>query len=63
MRNEQLSEANLRTIIDRLHATQSDQSLRLFVLRDNILYRCDTNPDGPELLLFVPMTLRSTLLQ
>lgn len=35
----------------------------MFVLRDNILYRRNTRPDGPALLLAVPAHLRSTILQ
>lgn len=35
----------------------------MFVRRDNVLYRRNTRPDGPELLLAVHAYLRSTILQ
>ncbi|XP_054925399.1 arylsulfatase B-like [Dermacentor andersoni] len=44
-----------------LRSNYSDPSLHLIVLRGNVLYHHNTNSDGPELLLIVPMTLRSPL--
>lgn len=49
--------------MDRLSYAPTDPSLRMFALRDGILYRRNIQSRGPELLLVVPKHLRLAVLQ
>lgn len=59
---EQRRDPSLRAIINGLHSPHPDHSLQLFVLHNDILHRYNTRPDGAELLLVVPVHLRSDVL-
>lgn len=61
--DEQRLDASLTRIIDRLTTAPSHPSLRLFQLKDGVLYRRNVHPDGPELLPVVPKHLRSDVLR
>lgn len=59
---EQRTDTSLRSIIDRLQAHPCHPTHRAFVLRNGVLYRRNFRPDGPDLLLVVPVHLRIDVL-
>lgn len=51
---EQSHDPELRSIIENLNSASPHTSTTILLLRDDILYRRNVRPDGPELLLVVP---------
>lgn len=62
IRDEQRRDPILSELIQKLDSAAPDPSLRLFVLKDDTLYRYNVHPDGRELLLVVPTHLRLSVL-
>lgn len=61
--DEQRRDPSLSAIMNRLNSGSHDPSLRLFKLRNGVLYRYNIRPEGPELLPVLPERLRSDVLQ